>query len=139
MRITYTPEQGGEPSEPLVFDFEAHRLKASAAEIIESLCGHSIQEVPGLLFSGNTRTVRTVLWFLLKGRQPALKFNDFDYVLSEVAVAPGRAERKQAREAIESGKLPANVGPEDVAAALEEMDRLDSEDEGTEVEAGKVP
>lgn len=102
MYVTYRPEDG--PEQRWVFD--AKRVRASKAEMIEKRFGDTWESFIAAVQSGNMRARRVLLWHLLTLEHHGMRFEDTpDFFADELLVEHSVAELTEIRERVAKAQL----------------------------------
>lgn len=120
MRITYSPDDDA----PRTWAYQADKVKASVAEIIEKRYGESWDQFNAGVLLGTAKARRVLLWYLLWLEHHTLRYEDTpDFAMGELKVEMTHAELLAYREQIEKSsdpkkdKLLASLADEIAAAA----------------------
>lgn len=90
MRVTYTPEDGGEAQ---TWDFDPDRVRSSEQVIVEKQFGGSWLEFKTGAMSGSALARRVLLWHLIRRQHPGHQFRDTpDFFDCELVIEQTLAE-----------------------------------------------
>jgi len=104
MHVTYKPEDGTSTE----WDFDAGRVRASTAEVIEKRYGENWESWVAGVSSGNIRARRVLLWHLLTRDHPTLRYEDTpDFFADELLVQFSSAELAALRERVSKADIAA--------------------------------
>jgi hypothetical protein len=132
MFVTYNPEDGS--TEPLTWEFDPRKIRASRAEMIEKRAGENWETWLMGVQQGNMHARRVLLWHLLSMPHPGMRYEDTpDFYAGELEIQHTKTELGQMRDRIVAAGL-----PEDQAAQV--LMAIDLEmAEAPEGDSGKAP
>lgn len=134
MLVTYRPEESD--TEPQTWEFDARKVRASRAEMIERRAGENWETWLMGVQQGSMRARRVLLWHLLSMPHPGMRFEDTpDFYAGELEVQHTKAELSQMRERITKAGLPEDQAAQVLMAIdLEMAEAPEGVDDG-----GKAP
>ena len=102
MHITYAPEDGDRQE----WDFDAGRIRASVAEMIERRFGGNFDAWAAGVQSGSMKARRVLLWHLISLQHPGLRYEDVDdFFADELVVEYPVKELAEVRDRILKANL----------------------------------
>lgn len=132
MFVTYAPE--GE--EPQRWAFDPRKVRASEAEAVERQAGESWDSWLVQLQKGGMRARRVLLWHMLRGQHPALRFEDTpDFYAGDLTVEYSLAELEAMRDRV----VKAAMSEEQRQAVMSVLDTQIKDARERGADEGKAP
>ena len=113
MLIVYTPADGAETER-----FDVRSVRTSEASIVSRTVDMTWKQVKERLADDDPDAMRGVAWVIKKRSQPALRYGDFDPMLSELATRLDKQEIEEWVEAAIAAAPDAGLAPDEIEQAL---------------------